>query len=141
MEQQIEERKGKMQYLSDRAAFSTITVYVHPDRPTPTLTATNTSTPTPTATGTPTCTPTPTATGTPTCTPTPTAWNPGKTYGEAKGTLTNILKFLGDASIWFGMVCVPFLLLAVPLAWAILWWLRRRARQKPPAPPPEQPQA
>jgi hypothetical protein len=126
VEQQIEERKGKMNYLRDRAAFSTITVTVHTERPTPTTTATPTTTPT----------------TTPTPTPTPWAWMPGQTYREASRTLTDILKSLGDISIWGGVVCLPFIIPAALVAWAIYRWQRsRRTRQRQlAAPPPEEPQ-
>jgi hypothetical protein len=126
VEQQIEERKGKMTFLRDRAAFSTITVTVHPERPTPT------------PTGTPTLTPIPT----PTPTPTPWAWMPGQTYREASRTLSDILKSLGDISIWGGVVCLPFVIPAALVAWAIYRWQRsRRTRQRQlVAPPPEEPQ-
>ncbi|HLF25765.1 MAG TPA: DUF4349 domain-containing protein [Anaerolineae bacterium] len=85
VENEIEQIKGRMNYLKDRAAFSTIVVNLEPQRPTPT--------------------PTPTAT--------PAAWTPEKTFNAAAGTLSGVLRSLGDLLIWFGVVVAPF---AVPAA-------------------------
>src|SRR3990172_9309402 len=57
VENEIEQIKGRMNYLKDRAAFSTIVVNLEPRRPTPT----------------------------PTPTPTPLAWAPGRTVGGGTG--------------------------------------------------------
>lgn len=81
VENEIEQIKGRMNYLKDRAAFSTIVVNLEPQRPTPT----------------------------PTPTPTPVAWMPGKTVEAAAGTLGSLLRGLGDLVIWFAVVVVPFL--------------------------------
>jgi hypothetical protein len=103
VENEIEQIKGRMNYLRDRAAFSTITVNLEPQRPTPT----------------------PTATPTPTPTPTPVAWMPEKTFTAASNTLGGILRTLGDLVIWFGVVLGPF---AVPAA--IVGGLVVRGRRK-----------
>jgi hypothetical protein len=66
VEDKIEQVQGRMNYLVDRASFSTITVQIEPDVPI--------LTPTPT--------PAPTTTPTPTATPTPTPWRPGKPSPE-----------------------------------------------------------
>ena len=149
LERQIEERKGKMKYLRDRAAFSTITVMVRADRPTPTVTATRTTTLTPTetatstATQTPTVTPTPTSTltptpsTTPTITPTPTPWSPAKAYGKAKGVLVFTLQQLTDSAIWLGVLCIPLFLPIGVVAWVVYRWFRRRRRPQELAPPKE----
>jgi hypothetical protein len=103
-----------MNYLKDRAAYSTISVQLSPDRPTPT----------------------PTPTSTPTPTPTPVAWRPGETLSDAGGVLVSILKGLVDVLIWIIIVLGPF---AVPVA-LLIWlaiWLRRRTRRK--SPPPQEP--
>src|SRR5574339_927729 len=63
IEGQIEQIKGQMNYLNDRSAYSTITLNLEPEFPV--------------------LTPTPTSTPMPTATPIP--WNPGETFGEAKG--------------------------------------------------------
>ena len=80
LESEIEQIKGRMNYLKDRAAFSTIVVNLEPQRPDPT--------------------PTPTAT--------PAGWMPDKTFEAATGALGRILRALGDLLIWFGVVVAPF---------------------------------
>jgi len=80
VENEIEQIKGRMNYLKDRAAFSTIVVNLEPQRPTPT----------------------------PTPTPTPAAWLPDKTVEAASGALGNILRALGDLVIWLVVVVGPF---------------------------------
>ncbi len=97
IEGQISQRKGRLQFLEQRAAFSTITVtlvQVPPD-----------------------------ATPTPTATPTPRpAWNPQETAGDAIQTLTIVLQGLATAAIWLAIVFVP---LGLPVA-AVAWRLRER---------------
>ncbi|MGD8397958.1 MAG: DUF4349 domain-containing protein [Anaerolineae bacterium] len=110
VEAQIEEIQGRMNYLRDRAAYSTITVQLVPERPTPT--------------------PTPTATPTPT--PTPVAWRPGETFTAATDVLTTMLKGLVDLGIWALIILGPFVL---PVAF-VLWLVLRRRRPKSPPPPP-----
>jgi hypothetical protein len=95
IEAQIEQIKGRMNYLNDRSAFSTITINFEPEFPV--------------------LTPTPTATPRPTATPIP--WNPGETFGEAKNTVTVLYQGIGNFLIWFAVVIVPVFL---PLA-LILW--------------------
>ncbi len=104
VENEIEQIKGRMQYLKDRSAFSTMVVNLEQQRPTPT----------------------PTPTLTPTPTPTPIAWMPEKTFNQAADTLSGALRALGDLLIWIGVVVVP---LAVPVAivYAIVMRTRRRA--------------
>ncbi|HKZ84577.1 MAG TPA: DUF4349 domain-containing protein [Anaerolineae bacterium] len=80
VENEIEQIKGRMNYLKDRAAFSTIVVNLEPRRPTPT----------------------------PTPTPTPVAWAPGKTVEAATSTLGSLLRTLGDMLIWLVVVVGPF---------------------------------
>src|SRR5574341_1812786 len=96
LEAQIEQVKGQMRFYEGRSAFSTVTVRITPQYPTPT----------PTLTPTPTQTPTPT----PTFTPTP-AWNPGSTFGQASGVLIDMTQFTVDAAIWIAVVGGPFILL------------------------------
>lgn len=105
VENQIEQIKGRMNYLGGRAAVSTITVNIEPQRPTatPTMTPTNTPTPTPTMT--------------PTATPTPTVWSAGTTVSKAMGTAGLLWQGLLDLAIWLLVVGGPFLLMvAVVLA-------------------------
>jgi hypothetical protein len=113
VEAQIEEIQGRMNYLTDRSAYSTIDVQLNPERPTPT--------------------PTPTATPTPT--PTPVAWRPGETARDASNVLTSILKGLGNLTIWVVIVLGPFLIPVVLVIWLAFWWRRRRKRHLQPAPP------
>ncbi len=103
IEAQIEQVKGRMNYLSDRSAFSTIAVSIEPDLP-----------PIP---------PTPTPTLMPT--PTPIAWNPGDTLKESKETLTSAYQNIFDFAIWFGVVILPILLPPALIVWG-LWKLLRR---------------
>jgi hypothetical protein len=114
VEAQIEEIQGRMNYLSDRAAYSTIDLALNPQRPTPT----------------------PSPTPTPTPTPTPEAWRPGQTFKDASGVLTSMLKGLGDLAIWLLVVVAPFLVPAALIVWLIIWWSRRRGKKKPPPPAP-----
>ncbi len=105
---QIEHIKGQMNYLKDRAAYSTITVHLSPEVPTPT--------PSPTPTVTPTSTPTPT--------PTPVAWRPHRTFERSTTVLGTIARTLGDALIWVVVVVGPF-----ALALALFIWLGVRLRR------------
>jgi hypothetical protein len=103
---QIEQIKGQMNYLRDRAAYSTITIHLEPEVPTPT--------------------PTPTPTVTPT--PTPVAWRPGQTLSSATDVLGAILRTLADLFIWLVVVLGPFILLLALLVWIGIR-LRRRWRK------------
>jgi hypothetical protein len=116
---QIEEIKGKMNYVRDRSAYSTITVSLEPEIPTPTPSPTPTITPTPTETATPTETPT----------STPVAWRPDKTYGQASSVLGGMLRGIGDFAIWLVVVVAPFAVPAALLVW-LGTWLRRRHRKQ-----------
>lgn len=108
LEGQIEQVKGQMRYFEGRSAFSTVTVSLTPQYPTPT----------------PTVTPTmlPTATATP-------PWNPGKTFNSATNVLSRNLQGFTDAAIWLGVVFLPWalLILAVSLIGRALW---KRAAHK-----------
>lgn len=109
IEAQIEQVKGKMNYLSDRSAFSTVTITIEPDLP-----------PVP-----PTVTPTPA----PTATPVP--WNPGKTFEKSSKTLTTAYRGIADFLIWFFIVLVPILLPPALIVWFIWWMIQRASRGKP----------
>ena len=106
VESDIEQIKGRMQFLKDRSAFSTLVVTLNPQLPTPT----------------------PTLTPTPTPTPTPVYWQPGKTVEAAGNTLSGLLQGLGDMLIWLGIVVLPF---ALPVAAviAIAAYINRRKRK------------
>ncbi len=106
IEAQIEQVKGKMNYLSNRSAFSTITVSLEPDLPI--IVATPTLTPTPT--------------------PTPALgpWNPGETTSAASRTLITVYRGIIDFLIWVFVVVVPILAPPVAIIWLIAWFLRKK---------------
>jgi hypothetical protein len=120
VEGQLNVLKGRINFLSQRAAYSTISVQLQqPPPPTPT--------PAPTATPTP----------TPTATPLP-AWNPGKTAEQATSTLSIILQALATVAIWLAIVVLP---LAVPvflIALIVRVIQLRLRRPRPPLPPASQ---
>ena len=109
IEGEIEKVKGRMNYLSNRSAFSTITATFEPDIP-----------PLPTPTITPTPTPLPT--------PTPKVWNPGKTAEHAKDTVVSAYQIIIEMLIWIMMVIVPLLLPPVLVLWG-LWKLLTRKKK------------
>lgn len=98
VERQIEEIKGRLNYLSDRSAFSTITVNFEPEMP---------ETP-------------------PTPTPLPDNWDPGKTFENAKKSVTSAYQGIVDFLIWFLVVFVPII---APPAF-IMWMIWRLVRRK-----------
>jgi len=111
VEGQIEEIQGQMNYLSDRSAYSTITLQLVPQKPTPT----------------------PSPTPTPTPTPTPAAWRPVKTFQSASGVLTDFLKGLVEVGIWVTVLVGPF---ALPVA-VVAWLVVRRRRRPVTGPDPD----
>ena len=114
IESQIEQIKGRMNYLADRAAFSTITVNFEPEFPI--------LTPTPTPTITPTFTPRPTST--------PVPWKPGETFHDAKNTVVSAYQGLINFAIWLFVVVIPVLLPFALIIWAG-WKLLTRKPKKP----------
>lgn len=111
VETEINAIQGRINYLSDRAAFSTISLNIDPLIPTPT--------PTPTATPTPTPTPTPL--------PTPDTWRPGDTAQTALVQLQNTAQKSADFSIYNSIICGPWLL-AAALLFFLVRWIRVRVR-------------
>jgi hypothetical protein len=109
IEAQIEQIKGKMNYLSDRSSFSTVTVTIEPDLP---IIA-------------------PTATPTPMPTATPVPWDPGKTWKESTKTVTSAYQGIIDFLIWLIVVALPVLTPFVLLGWLIWWVIRRLSQRKP----------
>jgi len=98
LEGQINKAKGQMKFYEGRAAFSTVTVLLTPQYPTPVPTFTPTSTPT----------------ATPTSTPTPTPeWNPGGTFTQASGVLRQMTQTTADGLIWALVVGGPVVLLVL----------------------------
>jgi hypothetical protein len=108
IEAQIEQIKGRMNYLSDRSAFSTITINFEPEFPV--------------------LTPTPTATPRPTATPIP--WKPGDTFTDAKDTVTVAYQGIANFLIWLFVVILPILLPPALILWG-LWKLLNRKSSKP----------
>lgn len=104
IESQIEQIKGRMNYLNDRSSYSTITVNFEPELPS--------------------LTPTPTATPYPTATPIP--WNPGETFGEAKSTVTVLYQGIANFLIWLGVVILPIILPPALILWGIWKFLNRK---------------
>lgn len=108
VEAQIEQIKGQMNYLSTRAAFSTITINLEPELPE--------------------LVPTPT----PTATPTPVQglgpWDAGKTARQATDTLASAYRVIADALIWLFVVLVPIVGPPIVLVWLAMWLMRRRSR-------------
>ena len=114
IESQIEQIKGRMNYLADRSSFSTITVNFEPEFPI--------LTPTPIPTITPTFTPHPTAT--------PIPWKPGETFNDAKSTVTVAYQGIANFLIWLVVVILPILLPPAIILW-VLWKLLNRKPSKP----------
>jgi hypothetical protein len=104
IEGQIEQIKGRMNYLNDRSAYSTITLNLEPEFPV--------------------LTPTPTATPRPTATPIP--WKPSETFGEAKSTVTVLYQGIANFLIWLGVVILPLLLPPALILWGIWKFLNRK---------------
>ena len=107
IEAQIEQIKGQMNYISDRSAFSTITVNFEPEFPI--------------------LTPTPTATPRPTATPIP--WKPGDTYDDAKNTVTIAYQGIGNFLIWLAVAIVPIVLPPALILWALWKWMNRTTKK------------
>lgn len=122
---EIEQAKGRMNYLAQSSALSTIILGLyHPALPiTPTITSTPTATPT--------TTPTHTATAIPTATP----WNPGKQIDAASVALTNVTHTTGNALIWLVVWALPQLLAIGLIGWLVWLVYRRFIRRTPPTPP------
>ncbi|GAB4500742.1 MAG: hypothetical protein Fur0035_02820 [Anaerolineales bacterium] len=101
IEAQIEQVQGRMNYLSQRSAFSTITLTLEPDIPP--------------------------ATPTPTPTPIPTeSWNPGKTFNAASQSIVIIYQKLIELLIWILVVLLPLLIPPALILWLIYKVATRR---------------
>jgi hypothetical protein len=108
IEAQIEQIKGQMNYISDRSAFSTITVNFEPEFPI--------------------LTPTPTVTPYPTATPIP--WKPGDTFDDAKSTVTVAYQGIANFLIWVGVVILPLFLPPALILWALWKWMNRKPNKQ-----------
>ena len=104
IEAQIEQIKGRMNYLNDRSAFSTITINFEPEFPV--------------------LTPTPTATPVPTATPIP--WNPGQTFDDATSTVSVLYQGIANFVIWLVVVIVPVVLPFALILWGLWKWMNRK---------------
>lgn len=102
IERQIEEIKGRMNYLQDRSSYSTITINFEPELPE--------------------ILPTPT--------PEPKPWAPGETFEDARKTVTSAYQGIVDFLIWVFVVIVPILAPPVFLIW-LIWKLFTRKPNKP----------
>lgn len=107
IEEELNVIQGRMNYLGDRAAFSTISLEIRPILPT--------STPTPPPTPTP--------------LPTPQIWRPGDTARTAIVNLQDTAQSMADGAIYFLIFCGPWLLPAVLIAYGVWRVRRKRARQ------------
>ena len=108
IDKQIDEITGRMNYLSAKASFSSITITLHP--------LVEEKTPTPTLTSTPTVTPTP--------------WNPGTTIKSAGKSLGSAYRGLGTMFIWLVVVVIPVLLPFILVGWGIIWGITKLAKRK-----------
>lgn len=97
LEGQISQLKGRLQFLSQRAAYSTITVQLQH-----------------------------LAVATPEPTPTVVPWNAQATVAQATTTLRGVLQGFATAAIWLSIVILP-LVLPFVLVWLLLRALRGRA--------------
>lgn len=110
VEAEIETVKGRMNYLSGRSAYSTITVQLEQEIA---------------------LTPTPTPTATPTPTPTP-IWSLGPTIEKAANAQVNLVRGLLEVLVWLVFVPGPYALVGVLSVWGFRVWFRRRNGSPPP---------
>ncbi|HLC34580.1 MAG TPA: DUF4349 domain-containing protein [Anaerolineales bacterium] len=111
VEAQIEQVQGRINYLSGRSSFSTITITLEPKLPE--------------------LTPTPTRTLTPTRTPVP--WDASGTYHDARRALTSLYQGFADLTIWIVILGIPLLAPLVLVGW-LLWVLTHRKPKNRPNP-------
>ncbi len=111
VEAQIEQIKGKMNYLSNRTAFSTITINIEPDLPKIVETPTPTPTPAPVQPLGP--------------------WDPGKTTQQASHTLITAYRGIIDMLIWVFLVVLPIVAPPVAMVWLVVWFVRRKMEKTP----------
>jgi hypothetical protein len=108
VESQIEQIKGKMNYLSNRSAFSTITINLEPDLPIINMTPTPTPTPEPIQSLGP--------------------WDPGNTTQRATNAVISSYRVIIDLLIWIFVVFVPIFAPPVLIVWLIVWLIKRRSK-------------
>lgn len=121
VEAQIAQIQGRMNYLFDRASYSTINIQLEPLLPE--------------------ITPSPTPTRSPTVTPTP--WRPGETAVGAVNSLGRFLRGFVDFMINLVVLVLPVFLLTLGVPLVVIWWLwrryRRRKARKTPVPAAQEP--
>jgi hypothetical protein len=98
IEAQIEEVKGRMNYLSDRSAFSTITVTISPDLPE--------------------IEPAPVSE--------PRPWTPGDTLKDATKTLVKAYQGMVEFAIWLLVAVLPILAPPILVVWLLVKLVRRK---------------
>jgi hypothetical protein len=104
IEGQIGQIKGRLQFLSQRAVYSTIAVQLQ--QPTPTTSPS----------------------------PAPESiWDPGRTAAQATSALAAIVQALATIALWLAIVVLPLALPVVLIA-LLVRWLRRRAAPPPRGP-------
>ena len=108
VEGQIEQLKGQMNYLSNRAAFSTITINLEPQLPKLVPAPTPTATPLP-----------PQGLG---------PWDPGVTAMHASDAVISTYRLVADFLIWVFVGVVPIIAPPALLVWLVVWLIRRRER-------------
>lgn len=103
IEAQIEEVKGRMNYLSDRSAFSTITVTISPELPE--------------------IEPAPVSE--------PRPWTPGETLKDATETLVKAYQGIVEFAIWMFVAVLPVLAPPALAIWLLVRYLRRKPSKAP----------
>jgi len=89
LEAQIEQIKGRMNYLNDRSSFSTVTITFEPELPELEPA------------------------------PNPTGWNPGAVFEDAIKVLTSAYQGIAEFAIWLGVVILPIFLPPALLLWGL----------------------
>lgn len=98
LDAQIEQIKGRMNYLSDRSAFSTITITLEPELPELAPA------------------------------PKPDGWNPGLVLKEAVEVLTKAYQGIAEFAIWLGVVILPIFLPPALLLWLVWKFFTRKPK-------------
>jgi len=96
IEAQIEEVKGRKHYLSDRSAFSTITVVISPELPEIEPA------------------------------PAPKPWTPSETLKDATETLVKAYQGIAEFAIWLVVAVLPILAPPVLVLWLLVKMIRRK---------------
>lgn len=103
VEQEMEQIKGKLNALNARTAFSTIAVDLQEPAPTPS----------------------------PTPSPTAIVWRPDETVQSAMRVQTNLFQTLVNLTIWFGVVLLPYLVVALVIGVSVRWFIQKTRKSTP----------